>query len=66
MAFIDPIINFMNDIFWGYVLIYGLLAVGLVIMRVDSFYQLIAVGAIGTLVAVLRLQGLWIPGVPGA
>ena len=26
----------------------------------------IAVGAIGTLVAVLRLQGLWIPGVPGA
>lgn len=26
----------------------------------------IAVGAIGTLVAVLRLQGLWIPGGPGA
>ncbi|MBS3847237.1 alanine/glycine:cation symporter family protein [Devosia sp. J2-20] len=25
----DPIINFLNDIFWGYVLIYGLLAVGL-------------------------------------
>jgi len=25
----DPIINFLNDIFWGYVLICGLLAVGL-------------------------------------
>ncbi|MGV8853246.1 MAG: alanine/glycine:cation symporter family protein [Devosia sp.] len=25
----DPVINFLNDIFWGYVLIYGLLAVGL-------------------------------------
>ncbi|KFC67734.1 Sodium:alanine symporter family protein [Devosia sp. LC5] len=24
----DPIINFLNDILWGYVLIYGLLAVG--------------------------------------
>lgn len=26
---LDPIINFLNDIFWGYVLIYGLIAVGL-------------------------------------
>lgn len=25
----DPVINFLNDILWGYVLIYGLLAVGL-------------------------------------
>jgi len=28
MAYIDPIIDFMNNIFWGYVLIYGLLGVG--------------------------------------
>lgn len=26
----------------------------------------VAVGALATLVAVLRLQGLWLPGVPGA
>ncbi|MBO0661121.1 sodium:alanine symporter family protein [Jiella sp. MQZ9-1] len=29
MAYFDPIINFVNDIFWGYILIYGLLGVGL-------------------------------------
>jgi AGCS family alanine or glycine:cation symporter len=26
---LDPVINFLNDIFWGYVLIYGLIGVGI-------------------------------------
>ncbi len=29
MAIIDSIIGFLNTIFWGYILIYGLLAVGI-------------------------------------
>ncbi|WP_245197704.1 alanine/glycine:cation symporter family protein [Jiella mangrovi] len=40
MAYIDPIINFMNDIFWGYVLIYGLLAVGIFFTLRLGFIQI--------------------------
>ena len=40
MAFIDPIINFMNDIFWGYVLIYGLLGVGIFFTLRLGFIQI--------------------------
>lgn len=37
----DPIINFLNEIFWGYVLIYGLLAVGLFFTLRLGFVQLV-------------------------
>src|SRR5690606_11658948 len=37
----DPIINFLNEIFWGYVLIYGLLAVGLFFTIRLGFVQLV-------------------------
>ncbi len=38
---VDPIINFLNEIFWGYVLIYGLLAVGLFFTIRLGFVQLV-------------------------
>lgn len=37
----DPVINFLNDIFWGYVLIYGLLAVGLFFTIRLGFVQIV-------------------------
>lgn len=37
----DPIINFLNDILWGYVLIYGLLAVGLFFTIRLGFVQIV-------------------------
>lgn len=41
---LDPIINFLNDIFWGYVLIYGLLAVGLFFTVRLGFIQFVNFG----------------------
>lgn len=41
---LDPIINFLNDIFWGYVLIYGLLAVGLFFTIRLGFIQFVNFG----------------------
>ena len=41
---LDPIINFLNDIFWGYVLIYGLLAVGLFFTVRLGFVQFVNFG----------------------
>ncbi|UYN98131.1 MAG: alanine:cation symporter family protein [Devosia sp.] len=41
---LDPIINFLNDIFWGYVLIYGLLAVGLFFTVRLGFIQFLHFG----------------------
>lgn len=38
---LDPIINFLNDIFWGYILIYGLLAVGLFFTVRLGFIQIV-------------------------
>ncbi len=38
---LDPIINFLNDIFWGYVLIYGLLAVGIFFTLRLGFIQIV-------------------------
>jgi AGCS family alanine or glycine:cation symporter len=40
----DAIIDFLNNIFWGYVLIYGLLAVGLYFTIRLSFQQIIHFG----------------------
>ncbi|KKB86520.1 sodium:alanine symporter [Devosia limi DSM 17137] len=40
----DPIINFLNEIFWGYVLIYGLLAVGLFFTVRLGFVQFLHFG----------------------
>ncbi|WP_273502621.1 alanine/glycine:cation symporter family protein [Paracoccus sphaerophysae] len=37
---IDTVINFLNDIFWGYVLIYGLLAVGVFFTLRLGFIQI--------------------------
>lgn len=37
----DTIINFLNDIFWGYVLIYGLLAVGIFFTIRLKFIQIL-------------------------
>ncbi|SHE91912.1 alanine or glycine:cation symporter, AGCS family [Devosia limi DSM 17137] len=41
---LDPIINFLNEIFWGYVLIYGLLAVGLFFTVRLGFVQFLHFG----------------------
>jgi len=41
---LDPVINFLNDIFWGYVLIYGLLAVGLFFTIRLGFIQFVNFG----------------------
>ena len=41
---LDPIINSLNDIFWGYVLIYGLLAVGLFFTVRLGFIQFVNFG----------------------
>jgi AGCS family alanine or glycine:cation symporter len=41
---LDPIINFLNDIFWGYILIYGLLAVGLFFTVRLGFIQFVNFG----------------------
>ena len=41
---LDPVINFLNDIFWGYVLIYGLLAVGLFFTVRLGFIQFVNFG----------------------
>lgn len=41
---LDPVINFLNDIFWGYVLIYGLLAVGLYFTVRLGFIQFVNFG----------------------
>ena len=41
---LDPIINFLNDIFWGYVLIYGLLAVSLFFTVRLGFIQFVNFG----------------------
>jgi AGCS family alanine or glycine:cation symporter len=37
----DPVIDFLNTIFWGYVLIYGLLAVGVYFTLRLSFIQIV-------------------------
>lgn len=44
MAVLDPIINFLNEIFWGYVLIYGLLAVGIYFTVRLGFVQFVHFG----------------------
>ena len=41
---LDPIINFLNDIFWGYVLIYGLIAVGIFFTVRLGFVQFVHFG----------------------
>jgi AGCS family alanine or glycine:cation symporter len=41
---LDPVINFLNDIFWGYILIYGLLAVGLFFTVRLGFIQFVNFG----------------------
>ncbi|MBJ7578512.1 alanine:cation symporter family protein [Devosia sp. MC532] len=41
---LDPIINFLNDIFWGYVLVYGLIAVGLFFTIRLGFVQFVHFG----------------------
>lgn len=41
---LDPIIDFLNTIFWGYVLIYGLLAVGLFFTVRLGFVQFVHFG----------------------
>jgi AGCS family alanine or glycine:cation symporter len=41
---LDPIINFLNDIFWGYVLIYGLIAVGVYFTLRLGFVQFVHFG----------------------
>ena len=38
---LDPIINFLNDIFWNYVLVYGLLAVGVFFTIRLGFLQIV-------------------------
>lgn len=38
---LDPVINFLNDIFWGYILIYGLLAVGVFFTVRLGFIQIV-------------------------
>ncbi|WP_255435658.1 sodium:alanine symporter family protein [Paracoccus sp. S1E-3] len=41
MDFLNQIIGFLNDIFWGYVLIYGLLAVGIYFTLRLGFIQIL-------------------------
>ncbi len=41
---LDPIINFLNEIFWGYVLIYGLIAVGIFFTIRLGFVQFVHFG----------------------
>jgi alanine or glycine:cation symporter, AGCS family len=41
---LDPIINFLNDIFWNYVLIYGLIGVGLFFTVRLGFVQFVDFG----------------------
>jgi amino acid carrier protein len=41
---LDAVINFLNDIFWGYVLIYGLIAVGLFFTVRLGFVQFVNFG----------------------